>query len=593
MALGRAFIEVHADTRPFARELGRELDRILKTVERTTVRQAGTSMGRTLSDEVGKGAERGGRNIGTRIAKGLQDSDVQGSFSQFATGIIDTIDDGISGLPTQIKAILGTALIVLLPIAFAFGSGIAGAIVTGLVAGLAGVFVAVVGSQFEEVRDGAIDLVQDLRDIFLVGASQYIGPILDALATLRAGFLEIMPDLQLLFRDAAKLAEPLVDIFLNLLTSALPGISESFRNLEPSLIALGEAALIVGESIGLFFETITGNDDTARVIYDLAASFAFFIDILTVTINHGLNLYGVLLDIADILGVIEGEEKAVTAFTGAGNAADQFGRSVRGTIIPLEAQEKAIEENNKELKKYLDYQFDIIGGEIAFEQGIDDLTEALKRNGDTLKLTNQAGRDNANILLDLARNIIDTRNQTILMTGDVAAATARFNAQRAEIYAVGRQFKLTDKEIDALIASLLAVPPPVDTGVTPQTLARLALAIARVKTLSDLLKDLEAQAAIAAVVAAAAQSASRANNEPGPGAGGRTAMSNLYGGPAFVPPVSQTAPLQTGRSGVEGQNRAAINVYIGNKQLAAYSDEIIRVRYAATARELNYGNRDV
>src|SRR5687768_6301898 len=115
MALGRAFIEVHADTRPFARELGRELDRILKAVERTTVRQAGTQMGRTLSEEVGNGARQGGRNVGNNLVRGIRETDVRGTFAEFSAGIIDTIDDGISGLPQNIKAVLGASLIVLLP----------------------------------------------------------------------------------------------------------------------------------------------------------------------------------------------------------------------------------------------------------------------------------------------------------------------------------------------------------------------------------------------------------------------------------------------------------------------------------------------
>jgi hypothetical protein len=33
MALGRAFIEVHADTRPFARELGPQIRGIVKDIE--------------------------------------------------------------------------------------------------------------------------------------------------------------------------------------------------------------------------------------------------------------------------------------------------------------------------------------------------------------------------------------------------------------------------------------------------------------------------------------------------------------------------------------------------------------------------------
>ena len=592
MALGRAFIEVHADTRPFARELGRELDRILKTVERTTVRTAASKMGETIATETGKGVERNGKKIGQGIKSSVDNAVTPGLFTKLGTGLIDSLDDGISGLPVEIKAILGKALIILAPVAFALGSGLAGALVTGLLGGLGGVVIAVVGSQFEEVRDAASSLLVTLRALFLTGAAQFIQPILDAIALVRDSLLGLMPDIQLLFRDIVQLAVPLAQIFTGLISGVLPNLRAAFQAILPSIEVLADAAPGIGESIGNLFASIAEHEDLPLIINDITNSLVFFIDVLTLVLEIGLDFYGLLLDLGDATGFFSNEIHKLTPFTGqAASAANQLATGLRGTIVPLEEQEKQLKENNRAFKEYLDYQFDIIGGKIEFEQGIDDLTEALKRNGDTLKLTSQAGRDNANVLLGLARNIIDTRNQTILMTGDVAGATATFEAQRAKIYAVGRQFKLTDKEINDLIGSLLAVPPPVNTGVTPQTLARLALAITRVQTLTQLLKDLEAQAAIAAVVAAAAASASRAGTGTGSGQQ-RTAITPASTLPA-LPPLTQTAPIQGGPQRGEINNRAAVNVYIGNNQLDAYVDHGYHVRYAATARELNYGYRGI
>src|SRR5688572_2598296 len=591
MALGRAFIEVHADTRPFARELGTELDRILKRVESTTVKRAGTQMGETIATETGDSVRKNSNRIGQGIKQGIDNAVTPSLFTKLGTGLIDSLDDGVSGLPVEIKAILGKALIILAPVAFALGSGLAGAIVTGLLGGLGGVVIALVGSQFEEVRDAATNLMVGLRATFLTGAAQFIQPILDAIGVVRTSLLDLMPDIQLLFRDIVQLAVPLAQIFTGLISGALPNLRAAFQAILPSIQALAAAAPSVGEAIGNLFASIAENENLPLIITDITRSLVFFIDVLTVVLDIGLDFYALLLDLGDATGFFSNEIHKLTPFTGqAADAANQLATGLRGTIIPLEDQEKQLKENNRALKEYLDYQFDIIGGKIEFEQGIDDLTEALKRNGDTLKLTSQAGRDNATVLLGLARNIIDTRNQTILITGDVAGATATFEAQRAKIYAVGRQFKLTDKEIDDLIASLLAVPPPVNTGVTPQTLARLALAISRVQTLTQLLKDLETQAAIAAVVAAAAASASRAGT--GTGSGQQRAALSATTLPG-LPPLTQTAPIQAGPQRGEINSRAAVNVYIGNNQLDAYVEEGYHVRYAATARELNYGYRGI
>lgn len=66
--LGEAFIEVHADTRPFARELKREVDAILKKIDAT----------------IGTEGARIGESLGRGLRDGLNDSvpDIGGSFGR-------------------------------------------------------------------------------------------------------------------------------------------------------------------------------------------------------------------------------------------------------------------------------------------------------------------------------------------------------------------------------------------------------------------------------------------------------------------------------------------------------------------------------
>jgi hypothetical protein len=57
MALGEAFIEVHADTRPFGRELNRDVRRILRTTQRS-VRRESSRLGESLGEGMADGLRR-------------------------------------------------------------------------------------------------------------------------------------------------------------------------------------------------------------------------------------------------------------------------------------------------------------------------------------------------------------------------------------------------------------------------------------------------------------------------------------------------------------------------------------------------------
>ena len=175
MALGKAFIEVHADTAPFARELGDELDKII-TGSNAKVKASSRKLGEDIATETGEGIRRNRR----KISSGMDDA-VTGLFgsnnvlAKLAKGVVDTIDDGLSGLPAEIKVVLGAALVAVAPVALALGAGIASAITTGLLLGGGALFGVAVVSQFEEIRAAALDVFGSLRQTFLEAASAYTG----------------------------------------------------------------------------------------------------------------------------------------------------------------------------------------------------------------------------------------------------------------------------------------------------------------------------------------------------------------------------------------------------------------------------------
>ena len=85
MALGKAFIEVHADTAPFARELGTQLDAIVKASEKD-VRVSARRIGETVSTEAGEGIRRNRSKVDSGVTDAL--AGTAGIFARLAKTVV-------------------------------------------------------------------------------------------------------------------------------------------------------------------------------------------------------------------------------------------------------------------------------------------------------------------------------------------------------------------------------------------------------------------------------------------------------------------------------------------------------------------------
>lgn len=74
MTLGRAFIEVHADTRPFARELGPQVRGIVKSVEDSIDTDASKAIGDRVAGSIADGVERNKDDISSSISRSISRS---------------------------------------------------------------------------------------------------------------------------------------------------------------------------------------------------------------------------------------------------------------------------------------------------------------------------------------------------------------------------------------------------------------------------------------------------------------------------------------------------------------------------------------
>lgn len=588
MALGKAFIEVHADTKPFARELASELDKIIRASEKT-VKVGARRTGETLVKETAKGVDKEKGTLKKSVENAFGDAFSGNIFSDLAKGLVDTLDDGLSGLPAELKVILGGVLVAALPVAVALGSAIVTAITAGLsLAGGIGIG-ALLAAQFVEVQDAALATFDRIRNNLLDNAEVLIRPFINALGVLEGRLDLLGPKFGEIFDKVADTIVPVTDALLGFVEEFIPQFAGGFANIDRFLAPLQVGLRQIGEAAGDFFDVILSMEGAPEALYDLLLFVRDLIIVFEGLVTVGLAFYGVFRDILEALGLIEPYAEEIKDFANeygiASEEAGKFGGAIEGTIAPLEGQARAIEESNRLLAELTSLLFDTKQNEIDFERALDGLTESVQKNGRSLDITNESGRKNSEQLLKLAQIAITTRQTQIDLTGDVDSAQIAFEKQRESIYNLAKQMGLSEAKTEELIGAMLRIPPPKPSGVTQGTIQALQQAITLANTLAYKFGQLAFQGAVAGVKAYA-----KGGIVTSPTVG----LVGEAGAEAIIPLNNPARAQQLmAESGLDRMASSTVNVYIGNDQIDAYIDDRVDQRMVFTARSLAYGGREI
>lgn len=98
------------------------------------------------------------------------------------------------------------------------------------------------------------------------------------------------------------------------------------------------------------------------------------------------------------------------------------------------------------------------GGEIAMEQAMDDATEALSKNGKTLNVHTQQGRDNRTALMNLAQTTSDYAIAKLEETGSYTKANAIYEQGRKQFIDLAVGAGLSTKAAKALAKQWIDMP---------------------------------------------------------------------------------------------------------------------------------------
>jgi len=603
MALGKAFIEVHADTRPFARQIGKELDKILREHEKT-VKASGNRAGGAIGDGISDGIKGKRKKIGDGLSAALDPRANEGIFARLAKGIVDTLDDGLSGLPAEVKIILGAALVAIAPIAGSLiGAAVAAAIVTALTVGLAGIGI-VVASQFTEIQGEFVAFMHELRDIIVEDGQVLFAPMMAALIMFEDRLLALRPIWQAVFGEAAKVILPVIDALLGFVEQFAPRLAIALGEADEFTDILGDGFREIGREAGNFLAIIATDDDAKAALNDMLLLIRDIIVVVGSVVLGFLDMYGAIRQVAialDVFGLIQPDlEKHEKTQLKAAQATALLAAGARGTAAALESEAQNLRDVNKAIEDYINDSFKAWQGNINFEQSLDDMTETLKQHRGALNLDTQAGRDNQKAILAAAQALIIQRANTVNLTGSTEAANATFATNSARLRAAAIAAGITGAKFDALTREILSVPPPISPGINPA-------ATNSVNNSAGAFRGLAAAIRAAAAAARAAEIL-RVGRAWGGGVpefadggivpatpGGQIVRVGEGGSSETIIPNNDPARAMQllNQSGLSNMFSPVVNVFVGNSQLNAYIDARVSEMMTTSARDLAYGTRGI
>jgi len=408
--------------------------------------------------------------------------------SDITPAVGNGIMDALSAIPTQlagkggvIGAGLGAAMAPFL--GAAVGAAVLGGVgMGGIVGGIAA------ASQDQRVQAAGTDLGESLLASFGRSGEAFVEPLLDQMtrldgiganffAELGADIAPLADDLdglvdgvegftqKLDFGKVVKAAEPIISI----LGEELPEVAESLTEMFGDIAEEGDGAAIAARQM---FDVL---EDGIEVTGETIA----FLSGLNEKLNESAIGWGLMAD-----AYLDGPAKfafpwlipLASGLSDAGEKADSYTQrmirakgptedlsdGMHGLTTETEKAAGMLQTFSDEIDEAFGKRMSMDEATLRYKQGVVDLTKELGEGERTLGNT-QAGRDNAQNVLDWLSNIEAVRAATVRQTGDVATANTVYEQQVKQLRDVMVAMGFSKKAADELVAAYLKIPRNIET----------------------------------------------------------------------------------------------------------------------------------
>lgn len=596
--LGEAFIAVRADMKPFRRDLKNEV----KTAAEEFERILAPAIHNAIVDTAEKAGKEGGEKAGDGLAQGIKrktgskNNDV---WLAFIGAFAGALDDGISALPTELKAAIVIALLAVSPLIIA---GLGGAIAAGIAAGVAGFGVAL-ASQFESVQDRWALFISNVRNTLTLSASAFEPVLLAVLNRVEQRFTDFGPRLESIFGKAADFVIPLVDALVDAFDFILESLDASMDDSAGFIRELAKGIAILGSAIGEAMEILASTgDDGEKALRDIIYIVAGLITGVAQLIKVFTQFYGLVRDAADatpvwvdaflpLLGVFDlftdASDQAANSAEGYNIVLGQLGATKEEIVAKTKAEEKALKDLEKQTQDNIDAAFGMITTNIAWERSLDEITEAFKENGRTLKAETEEGRRNLESIveaLEQARKRAELRTKEGVL--NATQMEAAFRKEIEAIYARAVAEGASRRELEGIFGTLiqlLSLPPPnVDWAHSLAGALERAAAASRKIKVPGAYGDFDPSG--------------RPLADGGIVYGPSNHLIGEAGAEAVIPMTRPQRAMQLMRQAgldrlVAGDSNIAVQVFVGNEELDARTVRIVQQSNNRQSQLLSFGVR--
>lgn len=486
MALGRAFIEVHADLRPFKKDLGAGIAALLKQTQAAVNKAV-----REGNDQAAESVTKKARKV--RVKPSLDSTDIDKDTDRVAKGLRGKISKGVRDGITdvwsspgktfdQITLLIIAAAVAAAPVVIPMIGGIlqAGIASAGIGAGIALAF------RDLRIKAAAKDLGSYVLDGLTRAASVFVFPLLKSFGILRGAADDFIGNMERGFQSIA----PYVDDLANGLASSIRIIGTSLEvalgNSGPILRIIAEYMPVIADAFGYFLEQVSSSGGLRSGLVLFFQMLGDAIILTTDVLTFFGDLFAAIIMFIDQLPpalVPDSWEQDIDEMVAAWNDSEQPGENFKLRILGIGGAFAGADQKAKDLTTSLNTFFGAALGwtdaAINFEESIDNVAAAFKRNGDSIDIGTEKGRENVRAVQASINAAIAARDAKIKETGSVEAGNRVYATHIERLRGVLKNAGLTKTEIENLIGAYDEVPPDVQTDVSaPGLSAALAQAIA-------------------------------------------------------------------------------------------------------------------
>lgn len=436
MALGRAYIEIHADTKPFRRDLDEGVKSTLKD----------------STAGIGKAASQG-------INQGLKTFRfIPGTFQGILiTGLAALIVGAAPLLASSFSALFTTAI------------GLAG-IGTGIALAI---------SDSPELQEAGKQLGITILSGLQNASTVFITPILQSIDILERRFQHILPGIESAFASLAPHVTTLATGLADFVSNMMPGLQNALHRAGPAIDEFALQLAGLGTTLSDVFDMLS--DDPETTIQGLRTTFQLLNITLMGTagviniLSEAWQVYLIVLDqvsqklqFVSPLGIIlqEGLEKlkgTTATLTPINNAYTRSLQAQGAGFQGAAVQGNALVET---LREIYNVELGLSNATIALEQAEDDLRETFNKKNNTIDINTQKGRENVTLVNQWIAAAVREHEAAIAAGQGIAETNEIYQQRILELQKTLRAAGLTEDQILQLTAAYTKVPDSLTTRVT-------------------------------------------------------------------------------------------------------------------------------